>query len=396
MTHEHKTGRGRVVVWGLLTSYPFGGMSWQVLHHLVGLRRLGFDVWYVEESSRRPLDPVTFVPTDEWKPNLEFLAREMDRFGLGERWFYCPPGGGEEECYGAGDWSDLRRLYREADVVFNLCGAQELREHHEDIGCLVLLQTDPVEPHVAIAKGEREALEYYGRYDHLITYGENLGSSRCPVPVETFQWHLTRPPVCMDMWFSEKVESSREGKLTTIAAWRSRGKDVEWEGETWTWSKHVQFEEYIELPSRSSIPLEIAISGSRRKDRERLRVHGWNLRPATEVADPLVYRDYIWSSLGEFTVSKEQYVASRSGWFSDRSVCYLASGRPVITQDTGLASVMPNGEGLLFFSEPDEALEAIESVAGNYGRHSAAAKAIARSYFNADVVLERLVSAIGL
>jgi hypothetical protein len=386
--------RGKLIVWGLLASYPFGGMTWQVLHYLAGLRRLGFDVWYVEDSDKEVLDPATLWSSSDYTGNVEYLARQMRAIGLDDRWVFRPPGV-HDHCLGATDIVGLSRLYREADAVLNLCGSHWLRPEQADISCLIYLETDPVPNQVEIANGETYLIEHMKNYDFLFTYAENLMANDCLIPVEQFHWHLTRPPVCVDWWQALNIVD-HEAAFTTIARWQHTGNDVVWKGQQWRWSKHYEFLRFINLPSRASLPLEISVSGISDDDKNLLQKHGWRLCPAETLSDPSSYHDYICTSLGEFTVAKEQYVRPRTGWFSDRSVCYLAAGRPVITQETGFSNIIATGEGLFAFSTEEEALAAIDTVATDYARHSKGAKAVAREYFNSECVLGDLLQVVGL
>jgi hypothetical protein len=215
----------------------------------------------------------------------------------------------------------------------------------------------------------------------------------------------------LDWWASPPA--SAPAPFTTIANWRQAGKDVEWNGETYTWSKHHEFLKIIELPRRTRQPLELALAlkSTVRDDADGwvlgneeeieavrlLRSHGWRVTNGLGLSrTPGPYRDYIVSSRGELTVAKDQNVRLRSGWFSDRSVCYLAAGRPVITQDTGFGKAVPTGEGLFAFTSTDDILAAIESINGDYDRHQRAARAVAEEYFRAETVLARLLQDAGL
>ena len=385
--------RGTLVVWGLLGAYPFGGMTWQVLHHLAGFRSLGFDVWYVEDSERPVFAPGTYNRTTDVSWNVSFVARHLERLGLGDRWAFRLPGTGGEFTGGL-NAAGVRDLYRTADAVFDLCGAQDLRDDHRDIGCLVLLETDPVVNQVEVAVGDPGRIAELARYHALFTYGANIGAPDCRVPVTTFAWHPTRPPVVVDWWKAPKPP--QRGALTTVARWRNKGKDVVWQGECWQWSKHVQFERFLDIPSESTIPLEVAVSGIDPESLEELRDLGWRTVELEWLNDPDSYRSYIRESLGEFSVAKDQYVTPRSGWFSDRTVCYLAAGRPVVIQETGFSSSVPSGEGLLSFTTREDALRAIASVEQNYARHAAAAREIAGEYFEARRVLGDVARVLGL
>jgi hypothetical protein len=189
---------------------------------------------------------------------------------------------------------------------------------------------------------------------------------------------------------------SADKSFSTVTSWTHTWNDVTWQDEHWRWSKHYEFRKLRLLPQHCDVPLELAVVGISDDEADQFRAAGWHLRPASELMDPNVYREYIRASLGEFTVAKEQYVRPRTGWFSDRSVCYLAAGRPVVTQETGFSKFLPCGMGLLPFLTEEDAKEALEMIVDDYDRHSAAALTIAREYFDADDVLGRLMETIGL
>src|SRR3954453_6184937 len=376
--------RGRVVVWGLLANSPFGGMTWQVLHHLAGLRRLGFDVWYVEDSDTPWLRPGDLGLADHPAANAEWTARALSSIGLDDRWLLRVPG--SEETLGA-PGGRLDELYRRADAVFNLCGSHWLLARHDAIETLVLLETAPVSLQVSLAEGEPVLTEQIARYAHLFTYGQNIGRDDCPVPTGAVEWIPTRPPVVVDWWAQETAPEG--GALTTVATWgdHAAGKDVTWNGQTYRWRKDLAFAPYFALPERAALPLEMAVARIEPDDAERLTRHGWRLRPAAELGEPDAYRAYIRASLGEFTVVKEQYARTRSGWVSDRSACYLAAGLPVVTESTGAEHLLPAGEGLLTYTDADGALAAIDAVAADPARHAKAALELAREHLEAERVL---------
>jgi hypothetical protein len=376
-----------------MANSPFGGMIWQAYHYLVPLRKLGFDVWYVEDTDYYSFDPVSYMPTWEPEANVRLLAQFMEDIGQPDRWFVRKPN--QEECFGGKNYSALLKLYREADGALNLCGAQEPRECHELIRCRVYVETDPVKNQVHVANGEQWFIDMLAHNDHLFTYGENLGNDDCRVPIERFQWKTTRPPVVNEWWATDRAPA-KNSVLTSVANWKHKGKDVEWNGETWRWSKHHEFLKFIGLPRTAALPMELSVGAISKEDRKSLLKNGWRVRPSNRLEAPEAYRQYIRESLGEFTVAKEQYVAPRSGWFSDRSVCYLAAGRPVVTQDTAFGKRIPTGEGLFSYSDRDGALAAIEAIASDYARHSKAAAEIAREYFDADKVVADLLSQAGL
>lgn len=389
-------GYGRLIIlWGMLGSLPFGGMVWQVYHYLIALRRLGFDVWYVEDSDRYVYDPVIQSPTTDFSPNVALLGEYMRRIGMSDRWIFRPPGV-NGKVLGATDYDGLLELYENAEAAINLCGAQEPLEVHQRIRCRIYLETDPVESQVAVAKGHQSTIDCLDAHDVHFTYGENLGAADCLVPIGRYDWRPTRPPVCVDLWSSPSRVPCTE--LTTIANWSHNehdGKDVIWGSHVWRWRKREAFLKFVDVPLKSSLPIEIAI-GVRGADLSLLQGNGWLTRSPSTLNDPEVYREYIQSSLGEFTVAKDQYVSPRSGWFSDRSVCYLASGRPVVTQETGFSKYISTGSGLFAFSDQEEALDAIRSIKNDYARHSCAAIEVAREYFDAEKVVGKMLSSAGI
>jgi hypothetical protein len=396
---ELKTGyppstRGKVIVWGQMAAAPFGGMIWQVLHYLAALRQWGYDAWYVEDSDRLVFDPVTYDVTSDYSRNLQILHESLASIGLADRWVFRPPSV-YDRCEGGLDRAGLLALYRDAEAAINLCGSQEVREEHAAIRCRIYLETDPARNQVAVASGDAKRIEELASYDHLFTYGENLNAEDCRVPIERFRWRTTRPPVVVD-WWSTSGPPPTGAALTSVANWKHSGNDVVWKGEAWRWSKHYEFERFIALPRRSSLPLRLAVGAISGQERDRLHLHGWETLPSATLEEAGKYRSFIQSSLGEFTVAKEQYVLPRTGWFSDRSVCYLAAGRPVVMQDTGFGKFTPTGEGLFAYETEDQALAAIEAIRSDYAGHSRAAQAIASEYYDAKRLVGDLLRQVGL
>ena len=386
--------RGVIVVWGLLAAYPFGGMTWQVLHYLVGFQRLGFDVWYVEDSDRYVYDPATYCLTAECSANVAYMARYLERLGMSERWAFRPVGS-EDVWTRSTDFPGLAALYKRADAVINVCGAQEVRDEHRTARRLTFIQTDPGEDQVLSAQKVPHRVAQLDAHEYLFTYGLNIGAGDCRLPVEGYQWLPTRPPVCVD-WWETACTPDVAAAFTTVANWTHSGKDVVWEGECWSWRKDIEFLRFSSLPARTVRRMELAVGLMPDNDKAHMRDMGWSLLPSDNLSDPDAYRRYIQESLGEFTVAKPQYVLPRTGWFSDRSVCYLAAGRPVITQDTGFGRFIPSTKGLLTFTTADDAAAALDSVVSDYKGHSEAARQIAIDHFGAERVVGDVLRAIGL
>lgn len=387
--------RGKVVVWGLMATLPIGGIVWQVLHYLIPLRRLGFDVWYVEDSYRVLYDMASFSPTphlEGCRENIDRVARFMTSVGLGDRWACRPLGG---ELVGALDEAGLDRLYADAVMAINLCGAEDLGARQKAVKCRVYLETDPVRSQVLVAQGNAKMIRILDDHHWHFTYGGNFGAPDCRVPLERYRWIKTVPPVCLDLWnFVPAPE--HDAPLTTVLNWRHKSQDVEWKGEAWRFTKDGQFTRFLSLPSRSALPLEMCVGAATASDLEEISRHGWSIKPSTDCIDPDRYRDYIRSSAGEFSAAKELVVVTRSGWFSDRTVCFLAAGRPAIVQETGFSNFLPTGLGLFGFSNLDEAVAAIDAVAADYPRHAGAAKEIAHEYFDANRVVANILATVGV
>ncbi|MGH7872753.1 MAG: glycosyltransferase [Candidatus Binatia bacterium] len=396
---------------------PLAGVVWQVLHYLEGFRRLGFDVYYVEDTGAWPYNPEENTVAADSSYSIGLLGQLMKTYGFSDRWAYRDVMRGG--CSFGLSESQIRRLFEQTDILVNLTASTVLRTEHLRVPLRVYLETDPVLPQIEVAKGNSSYLEQLGAHTHHFTYGENLGAPDCGVPVERFRYFPTRQPVVLDWWTGSSHSGGNgatlgpQGCFTTIANWRQSGKDFDWNGVRYTWSKHHEFLKFLDLPKRARQPLELALalksgagteknswSGLNAIDAETVRLltsHGWQVVNAMSFSKQTqTYRDYILRSRGEFTVAKDQNVRLRSGWFSDRSACYLAAGRPVITQDTGFGKVLPTGDGLFAFNSMEDILSALERINSDEPKHSRAARAIAETYFKAEIVLAKLIADLGL
>lgn len=385
-----------MVVLGIAGRIPFAGVAWQTLHYIEGFRRLGHDVYYVEDTDAWPFDPEQNGITGDSRYTVDYIARLMDWCGFSDRWAYrsAPEDG---RTFGLSE-EQLAETIERADVLVNLSGATTLREEHLRVPVRIYLETDPGLPQIEIALGSQFTIDLMRAHTHHFTYAENIGRPGCGLPVDRFSYLPTRQPIILHWWSDAKNISNGNGRrFTTVASWQQTGKDIEWNGETYTWSKHHQFLKFIDLPRKSAESLELALACGDGDALKLLQSHGWTVVDALPLSkDTLPYRDYIFGSRGEFTVAKDQNIRLRSGWFSDRSACYLAAGRPVITQDTGFGAVLPTEEGLFAFSTMEEIMAALQAVGSDYERHSRAARDIAQEYFCAEKVLGRLLDASGL
>jgi hypothetical protein len=385
--------RRRIAVLGTMANAPYAGMAWMHGQFLMGLAHLGHEVSYVEMTTAWPYHPIDLTTTDDPSYALSYLARIMKGFGLSDRWAY-------RAAYADGAWygplgTQAVELVKSADAVLNITGSTTL----EEIGfpChLVYIGTDPVLPELRIANGDVELLNRLAGHEAHFTYGENIGNPDCPVPPLPFRTYPTRQPIVTELW--RDPPPPRLG-FTTVMNWSVSGYDVEYQGEVYTWSKHHEFMKIVDLPRRTNARFEVAmgLSGVSPEVKQLLHENGWSVVDAYQMSlDPWPYRDYVRASQGEFSVAKDMVVRLRSGWFSERSACYLAAGRPVIAQDTAFSRILPTGEGLFAFQSAEDILAAIAKIAADYKRHSRAALAVAEEYFKAEKVLGAVLSALGL
>lgn len=380
---------GRAIVFGLMFDLPYAGIIAQFLHYLHGLRSLGWDVWYVEDTLSWPYDPVTRTSAADPAASIARVARTLEDHGFGDRWIYrCAVP--DVRCVGAGQ-RQLDALYRTTDVALNVTGAQEIREEHGALRCLAYVQSDPFGLQVDLADGNEWAAEQMRRHHIHFTFGELIGTPACPLPAGRIRWLPTRQPVALELW----PPAPQGSTFTTVTTWRNHSKDKVWQGERYHWTKDREFLAFVDLPRHTGAALELAVD-EEPPEAETMRAAGWRLVRRPELATDLAaYQAYISGSCGEFTVARDQVVRPRTGWFSDRSASYLAAGRPVVTQETGFSEVLPTGEGLFGFSTLDEAAAALEAVRAEPARHAGAARQLAAEHFAAERVIGSLLERLG-
>lgn len=373
--------------------YPFAGFLWHLIHHAVGFSRLGIEVYCLEDHGAWPYDPVARTVIAEASRNLKSLREMLCRYGFADRWSFRDPASGS---YLGMSRERCRELLRESDAVINLCGATDPREEHLQNRCMVFLETDPGGFEAALCRGDEKAIRFAAGHRLFFTYGSNLGGADCLLPTCGIRWHHTRPPVLLDEWH-RALGPAEPNVFTTVGTWHNRGNDLEIGGEKYWWSKRHNFAAMLSVARRASQPIELATDLDGGEEYDRALAGGFTLHPAVPMSlDPQAYRRFIGGSRGEFTVAKDVYVRTRSGWFSDRSACYLAAGRPVVMQCTGFEKYLPTGAGLLGFDSATGAVDAIVEVNRDYSRHRRAAREIACEYFDSAKVLDEMAQVIGL
>lgn len=375
----------RVVVLGYVVRGPLGGMVWSNLQYLMGLTALGHDVWFVEDSDDYPscYDPTRHVTDADPTYGLKFAKMVFDRIGMGERWSYYDA---HTSVWHGPAVEKIRDVLDSADLMLDLCGVNPMRSWFRNIPVRVLVDEDPAFTQIRHLS-DQAALERARSHNAFFTFGENFGNTLCTIPDDGLPWQSTRQPLVLD-WIAPSPGHAG-GAFTTVMQWDSYPMR-QYEGVEFG-MKSRSFRDCIDLPSSVSDSLEIAITGES-TPRELLISKGWRLDDAVGITlDPWVYQNYIEASKGEYSIAKHGYVISRSGWFSERSVTYLAYGRPVVVQDTGFSEWLPSGDGVIGFSTLKEAVAGIEEVSSRYEWHCRRARELVEEFFDARVVLSNLI-----
>jgi len=291
----------------------------------------------------------------------------------------------------------IRQLYREADAILNVCGTQEFNDDLLVSDRVLYLESDPGVEQIKVDRRVKSTIQYLRRHHALFTFGENVGTKLFPVPVHNLKWFPTRQPIVTDLWKTNR-RPLPAALFTSVANWSTSGlKDIEWRGEKYLWSKSREFIRFVAAPKKAGEPFELATDIKDDRTREKFLRNGWRFRTPHDLsANYWLYRDYIRRSKGEFTVAKDQYVRLNTGWFSDRSGCYLAAGRPVIIQETGFTKVFGQHDGLFAFKSLGEIAEALKRINADYSRYSRGAREIAREFFEAEKVLHSLLERAGI
>lgn len=388
----------RIIVGGLIGRTPIGG--WHYLQYMLGLSRLGHNVYYHEDTGSWPYQPVECTYTADATYSAEYLDSlfEAHAPGLRHSWHYRHL---HSRSYGM-KYRAFNEVARSADVFLNVGGACVIPEELSGDCVKVFIDTDPGYNQIVMSERPVWAekvdrwVSSIRQHDRHFTYGESIHDPECKIPQLGFQWETTRPPVILELWeWIARVDPPDGGPWTTITTWNAFPGQLTYNDMEYG-SKGMEFDRLLDLPSRVEVPLKIAIGG---KDApvDRVARAGWQVVDGPRATlRPADYQGFIASSRGEISAAKNVYVALRTGWFSERTTCYLASGRPAVVQDTGFSSRLPTGRGLMAFRNAEEAAVAIEEVEANYRVHAQGARSVAGECFSAEQVLKALIEDVSV
>ncbi|MGA2140332.1 MAG: hypothetical protein ABSH14_15855 [Verrucomicrobiia bacterium] len=379
------------IVAGYLARYPLGGHLLSQYHFLAGLAKLGYEVVFVEHHgwSNACYDPRTNTMSDDPTYGLSQILPFFKSIGS-RRWCYVDA---------AGKWhglqrDDVRNLCRNAAFVASVSSTTWLDELRE-CNTRIFVDIDPGFTQFKMSPTPNTSCPGYASpydFNFHFTFGERIGQPDCPVPTHGLRWQPIRQPLARELIQPRFTPQAR--RFTTVMSWTAYGS-VEYRGVTYG-QKNLEMLKFLDLPRRMGEVFEIALGGVG-APAPQLQDAGWVVTEALAATGSVdAYLDYIGNSRGEFSVAKDGYVKTRCGWFSDRTVAYLASGKPVIVQDTGFREALPCGEGLFAFQTADDVVRAMEEIGGDYGRHCRAARRIAEDYFDSHKVLTAMLTACGV
>jgi len=388
----------KIVVTGLIATYPLGGVSWDYIAYVVGFARLGHEVFYLEDTGNWFYDPRSQTFTDDIGFNVRHLLAAFAFAGVAvdNRWAVRSPDG----VYHGASQASVEQFCRHADLFLNVSGSCWLRDEYRGARRTAYLDSDPCYSQAKLSAVQRgtatEDVAYsvglIRAHDCFLTFAENIGRPSCRIPDCGLWWLPTRQPIVMEHW-PLRFDASADA-FTTVMSWKTDVTLPSIDGITYG-GKNVEFEKFIDLPRHTPSRLEVAVAG--RAPLDDLRAHGWRVvDPQRHSSTMAAYREYLTRSRGEWSVAKNAYVASRSGWFSCRSAAYLALGKPAVVEDTGFSACYPTGAGLFAFTTMDEAVAALAAVNRDYRYHCEAARALAEQEFAAERVLTKLLREVGL
>lgn len=373
----------RILVNNSMVRFPMGGMNLWAITWVVGLHRLGHDVYLLDDTGG---DGTCFDNHQKkWTRDCSYGTRVvkdlLKRYDLEDRWAFTDFDG---KCHGL-PRAQVDELFRTADVFIDLESTTSF-ERTGDIPLRIFIDNEPGWGQISLVKKMEKGKELR-EYDHYYTIGLNIGSDTCAVPTGGIEWRHVMTPVLLD--HSDHHTHPLNSRFTTVMNWHPSAKTYEYKGMVYG-KKGMEFERFMALPQLINEDIEVAVSGH--PPIERLKQNGWMVRDANEVARSVdTFRDYIKNSKGEFSIAKNSFVETQCGWWGDRAGVYLSYGKPVVLQDAGFSKHIPCGEGLLAVNNVEEAAEAIAEINADYKRHCRAARALADEYLDVEKVMHRML-----
>lgn len=387
----------KILVAGLIGQYPFGGVTWDYIQYLLGFRSLGHEVWYLEDTGCWAYDPISQQPSQSCENNIRYLSKIMSDFEFGDSWIYR--NAADNSYHGVNGLAQAEKVISDADVLVNVSGACWLTQLTGKVPHKIFIDGDPMFTQIGIMESTT-SFDHVSAHQSHFTFGLNVGSSDCSVPACGINWKKTVQPISLSDWNLQahaNLSVQLSDCFTTVMNWSSYPPKI-YDGVKYG-QKGEEFLKFIDLPSKSAQRFVLAMGQGvgRSRPTAELEAHRWTiLEPDEYIPDYLSYRTFLASSLGEWSIAKNGYVKSNSGWFSCRSACYLALGKPVVIQDTAWSRYLPSSLGLVAFSSFASATEGIANVCSELDAHSRAAKDIAGEVFSAEKVCSFLLEDISM
>ncbi|MEO6733903.1 MAG: hypothetical protein ABIN01_21955 [Ferruginibacter sp.] len=390
----------KIIVGGFLGLMPAGGITWDYVQYPLGFLLMGHDVYYIEDTRLYPIYQKAGSNWNDSSACVRHLQQVMSYFGMSDRWAYRDEVSGKS--FGLSE-GEIKELCRSADMFVNISCSTFLRDEYLQIPVRVLIDSDPMFTQIQYSApqmftpGVPGMSAMVNAHNYLFTFGENIGADDCLIPGCDLTWLTTRQPICLEYWKVMSV-SDAKASFSTLMNWAA-GKQLLYNGEAWG-QKDIEFKKFMQLPQLvPDINLSIIVNQTGGTEqpfsRSSIESAGWKIADAeTKAGNWINYQAFIGDSLGEFSVAKQTYVKANTGWFSCRSACYLAAGKPVVTQDTGWSKYIPAGKGLFAFDGMADAKEAINEVVLNYDHHAKDARKIAEEYFDSRKVLGDMLQRI--
>jgi hypothetical protein len=388
----------RIIVCGMVGQFPLGGVAWDYFHYVLGLHQLGHDVYYHEDTFLWPNNPALGYPSEDPSYSVNFIKSFFAAYApeLANKWHYRVL---RKDSYGM-TFEQFEEVVRTCDIFLNVSGASFLPDALNPKAVKVFMDTDPGYNQIVMAEKPAWVDDAEGswktlmRHDKCLTYAENIYNDDCVIPRLGIDWHITRCIATLPEWKSIKDAPSPAGApFTTIMSWSYYKGPLEHKGVHYD-QKAPEFDKFIDLPKHTKMPLRLAVAGYH-QPADQIRQAGWQLVPGIEVSlTAEQYLHFIRDSAGEWSIAKNVFVGTRSGWFSCRTACYLAAGRPAVVQDTGWSKFIPSGNGLFAFNTMAECVAALDEVNAKPAQHRAAAYDMAREYIAPDKVLPPMLEAI--